>query len=186
MMCVGGTEYLRLLPNFFFSLSLPPSLFSPFLSLPSPLLGKKLEEGFSLDKGLVSRGFGMLPTRFKSPMPHGVSEMKNGPPRALFDALAAVEKARANTTPRESFAGDGSGRPASPQEIAERGRQKAVKASAALNQDRRTKKESGGSMSRSPNRTSISPDGRAAGGGGETQARKARPMTAKQFRSSMY
>jgi len=122
-------------------------------------------------------------------MPHGVNEMKNGPPRALFDALAAVEKARVNATPRESFAGDGSGRPASPQELVERGMQKAMRAAAALNQDPRKKNSGGGGGLVAGDRKSASPTGggeAAAGTGMEAMRKLARPMTAKQFRSSMY
>ena len=166
--------------------SSPPKATSP--RQPLKREGKRLEDGASVDKGLVSRGFGTLPTRTNSPLPHGVRALKNGPPKALFEAAAAAEKANASTTPREIFAADGSGRPASPAEIQERGRQQLVRQQATLRQTSTSAgtgiREKSGSPSyadRARSRSPSPPKSSAADG----QSFQ-RPRTAKQFRSSHY
>ena len=124
--------------------------------------GKRLEDGDARDKGVIVRGFGSLPTR---------GGMLDPTKRKL-----KKEKEDADRT--ECFAKDGSGRPASPEEIREykeardrvRGR-----ASSPTARGRQS-----GSLS--PDARSASPSARE----GSTSPARPRPMTAKQFRNSMW
>jgi hypothetical protein len=81
--------------------------------------GKRLEDGAARDKGVVNNGFGTLPTRWSSPIPYGVKSMKNGPPASLYDAASKINKYPIEQL-KQSFSSDGSGRPASQEEIDER------------------------------------------------------------------
>ena len=146
--------------------------------------GKKFEDGDAADKTMRSRGFGMLPTRHKEPVPYGVRQLKNGPPRSLFEAAEKQHDITINSVPLiQSFASDGSGRPASPDELQDRGRQKELREKIKRDIALGAGKTSTGSFSPTGTQDKYSS---AIGGISANVKERQRPQTAKQFRRANF
>ena len=129
--------------------------------------GKRLEDGDARDKSVIVRGFGSLPTR------GGVLD-----PR---ERRAKRETVEGRT---EYFSKDGSGRPASPEEVREYKEEKIIASNRGrgMSSPERGKEAEGvGGRSMSPAARSTSPTER-----GSPTPPRPRPMTAAQFRRSYY
>ena len=140
--------------------------------------GKRLEDGDARDVGVVNKGFGTLPTRIHQMIPYGVRAMKNGPPKALFDAAAKIRPPKGPLV--QCFSSDGSGRPASPAELQERGRMKMQREAVAMRNS--ASPEERGDSSPSPGHGGAADPNRAV----SSLPVGHRPQTAKQFRRSYF